>query len=170
MYQRCYLSSDLKRTLIAAMDPAVTENDIMAYIHEARLQVRTRKDAEVLQKFQTAIQLAKDASEIDSRLFKERMQSIDSILSRNTPFDKLVNVAKQYQDSGIPIPKDLLAKIDQASIDAKTDRNQQRGVWDAEEQREKEETTTAKALYKEVRSDLGLPPLPGTEGTPKQEK
>lgn len=44
------------------MDPAATEADVMAYIRDARLQVRTEKDAEVLQNFQTCVQLAEDAS------------------------------------------------------------------------------------------------------------
>jgi hypothetical protein len=62
LYQRRYLSSDIKPTLKAAMDPAATEADVMAYIRDARLQVRTEKDAEVLQNFQTCVQLAEDAS------------------------------------------------------------------------------------------------------------
>jgi hypothetical protein len=160
LYQRRYLSSDLKRTLIAAMDPAVTENDIVAYLHDARLQVRTRKDAEILQKFETTIQFAKDASEINNRLFNERMKSIDDMTSRNTHFDKLVAIAQDYQKSGIVIPKDLLAQIHQARIDDKAEHDQQRSRWDADEQRAKDEATGAKKLYGEVRSELGLPPVP----------
>jgi hypothetical protein len=61
LYQRRYLSSDIKRTLKAAVDPAATEADVMAYIRDARLQVHTEKDAEVLQNFETCVQLKMQA-------------------------------------------------------------------------------------------------------------
>ena len=45
LYQRHYLSSGMKRTLTAAMDPSATESDIRTYIRDARLQVHTSRDA-----------------------------------------------------------------------------------------------------------------------------
>jgi hypothetical protein len=73
LYQRHHLSSDIKRTLTAAMDPSASEADVLTYIRDARLQVHTKKDADLSQKFQTCVQLAKDSSEINSRLFRETM-------------------------------------------------------------------------------------------------
>jgi hypothetical protein len=71
LYQRHYLSSDIRRSLTAAMDPTATESDVLTYIRDARLQVRTERDRETLEKFETCVQLAKDASEIDQRLWKQ---------------------------------------------------------------------------------------------------
>lgn len=62
-YHNRHLSSELKRTLIASLDSSASEDDIHAYLREARLQVRTRKDAEVLQKFETAVEFAEKSAE-----------------------------------------------------------------------------------------------------------
>lgn len=53
------------------MVPAATEGDVLTYTRDARLQLHTERDAEILEKFETCVQLAKDASEIDQRLWKQ---------------------------------------------------------------------------------------------------
>jgi len=53
------------------MDPAATEGDVLTYIRDARLQLHTERDAEILEKSETCLQLARDASEIDQRLWKQ---------------------------------------------------------------------------------------------------
>jgi hypothetical protein len=119
LYQRHYLSSDMKRTLTAAMDQTASENDIEAYIREARLQVHTGRDTAILEKFETCVQLGKDASEIERRLWKDIL------------------------DFSPGHPRSELHKQ----------------IYDAESKRAKDETHTAQNLYKEVRAELGLPPL-----------
>ena len=54
LYETRHLSSDLKRTLTAATDEHATEADLRSYFHDARLQVHTKKDEEILQKFEKA--------------------------------------------------------------------------------------------------------------------
>jgi len=159
LYQRRYISSDLKRTLLAAMDPTTSESDILVYIRDARLQVRTRKDAEILQKFQTCVQLGRDSSEINSRLMKEYFEDLGSMVSQNSSFNKLVALRSEYWAAHLPVPKDLLTRMDQAIADEKARQKRQKETWEAEEKRAKEEQATAQKLYKEVRAELGLPPL-----------
>jgi len=57
-YDRHHLSADLKQTLIEASYPSNTFDQIDTYLHEARLQVHTRKDQEVYGKFFQAVRLA----------------------------------------------------------------------------------------------------------------
>jgi hypothetical protein len=159
LYQRRYMSSDLKRTLLVAMDPTASESDILVYIRDARLQVLTRKDAEVLQKLQTCVQLGRDSSEVNSRLTKEYFEALGSMVPRNSPFDKLVALRSEYWAAHLPVPKDLLTRMDQAMAGEKARQKRQKETWEAEEKRAKEEQATAQKLYKEVRAELGLPPL-----------
>jgi len=65
LYQN-HLSSDLKRTLIAGVDPNANEADVHVYIRDARLQVRTKKDQTTFDKLVRVMQLAKDASDMRS--------------------------------------------------------------------------------------------------------
>jgi hypothetical protein len=161
LYQRRYLSSNMKRTLTAAMDPSATESDIRTYIRDARLQIHTRKDAEILQKFQTVVQLAKNSTETNTRLFNEAMHSLGSYREDYSTFDKLVELRSEYWRSHIPVPKSLQAQMDQALADVKARHKQELEIHDAEQKRADDEGNIAKKLYGELRSELGVPPLPG---------
>jgi hypothetical protein len=132
LYQRRYLSSDMKRTLTAAMDPAASENDVVTYIRDARLQVHTERDIAILEKFETCMQLAKDASEIEQRLWKETLDSLSALGSRSE--------YRWPEKQAYDLKLEKLAK---------------------------DEAGTAQKLYKEVRAELGLPPLPSVEARPK---
>jgi capsule polysaccharide export protein KpsE/RkpR len=123
LYQWRYLSSDIKRTLTAAMDPLASENDVMAYVRDARLQVHTQKDAEILEKVETCTFSAKDASEIEARLLKQ-----------------LTN-----------------------QLWASKGRQQEKQLYNVAEKRAKDEERTAQGLSRELRAELGLPPLPNAE-------
>jgi len=155
LYQRRYLSPDLKRTLTAALDPSATEGDILVYIRDARLQVRTNKDAEVLQKFQTCIRLAKDASELNNQVFQETLSSIGDGL-------KCIGLPHSTQRE-----IDDILRCDKEQL-AETKRKQE--LHSAMDARAKSEGSAAKTLYGEVRMELGLRPLPATEQTSKGAK
>jgi hypothetical protein len=60
-YERHYISSDIRRILTAAMDPNVTKADVHAYLREARLKVGTQKDAQLLQSFESALNIFQEA-------------------------------------------------------------------------------------------------------------
>jgi hypothetical protein len=163
-----YLSSDLKRTLTAAMDDTSTQSDLAEYIRIARLQVRTGRDAGVLKKFQQSFQLAKDSSEIQSRHFSEALKSIGSISSRDSNVDKLIDIQSEYLKSRIPVPKSLTDQIEQAIKDEKEQRKRDEEINDMEDKRAEDERKQARALYIEVRGILGLPPLQNVDT--KQDK
>lgn len=59
-YDRHHLSTDLKQTLVEAAYPSNTFDQIDAYLHEARLQIRTQKDREVYGKFYEAVRIAEN--------------------------------------------------------------------------------------------------------------
>jgi len=62
-YQR-HISAEVKRTLTAAMDTSATVAEDLEYINNARLQARTRKDSEVIQRFEKAVRYAQIADEL----------------------------------------------------------------------------------------------------------
>ncbi len=61
-----HLSGDLRRTLVAAADPSCSEIDLRAYIRDAQLQVRTKKDRIALADFENAVDLTFDYEQQDS--------------------------------------------------------------------------------------------------------
>lgn len=160
LYETRHLSSDLKRTLTAATDEHATEADLRSYFHDARLQVHTKKDEEVLQKFEKAAQLAANSTEISGQVFHAQLRSIGDLSSGYEEFNRLIELRSQYWQAHVPVPKDLRPRIDKALADAKARKQQEQELQDSEMKRAESEQATAKALYNEVRSELGLPPLP----------
>jgi hypothetical protein len=71
-----HLSSTLKRTLLASMDSSASENDIRSYLRDARLQVRTQKDAVVLQELEDAVNCADKSADTAVRLKVEQNQLV----------------------------------------------------------------------------------------------
>jgi len=62
------LSADLKQTLLAAADPTSTDADVRSYIRSARVQVRTQKDHTVFDKLVKFVELIDDARKQDTLL------------------------------------------------------------------------------------------------------
>jgi hypothetical protein len=83
-------------------------------------------------------------------------------------FNKLVELRSEYWKSHIAVPKTLQTQIGQALEDIKTRHKQEQQEYDFEKARAKAEEDTAKKLYNEVRSELGLPLLPGSNQPSKQ--
>ena len=162
LYERHYLSSGLKRTLTAAMDASALENDVMTYLRDARLQVNTTRDAEVLEQLETCIQLAKDSREISDRHLNRAMQSLSNTTDELRTFNSLVDLRSKYWGAHMPVPKNLQALIDEEAQNIKTRRKQDEELYAIEEKRASDESNTANRLYKEVRAELGLTPLPAT--------
>jgi hypothetical protein len=78
LYQR-HLSSDLKRTLVAAMDPHCSVADVQQYLHAARPLVRTKRDAEVLAQMEHAFELDLDAQQTAQFLQQNPLPKLDQI-------------------------------------------------------------------------------------------
>jgi hypothetical protein len=147
-----HLSADLKRTLIASMDPSVTIDDLHVYLRDARLQVRTDKDKEVPEKFQTSVRLLEDSKEICNRQDKE----IHALVSGNGPYTRVVLLIMRYYKAHLNPPKELLAQYEN---DQKREQHREM-IWDLEQKRSAEEERAGKKLNAEVRESLGLPDLP----------
>jgi sRNA-binding carbon storage regulator CsrA len=164
-YEWHYLSSDFKRTLTAAMDFSASNGDVATYMRDARLQVRTQRDAQVLQKFENCVQFAKDAAEINDRHFKQVMQSLDTTVSGTSYVRKLVDIESDYVRLHVAVPQTLRAEIHKAIEDEKAERKRDEDIYQLEEQREKQESLVSQEYYKELRVDLGLPALPSAPKT-----
>jgi hypothetical protein len=151
LYDNHHLSSDLKHTLRAAMDPNTSVADDRIYIRDARLQVRTKLDAQVLAKVER-LEAITDADAERSRLVLNRQQN----LGKSETVNRLVATARGYRAHGLPVPKSLSDDIDQA-IDEDAEKTKELMTWaDREEAKDHAETNK---LYPEVLSDLGLPPV-----------
>jgi hypothetical protein len=158
-YEWRHLSSDLKRTLTAAMDPSATLGDIATYIRDGRLQVRTERDAQVIQKFEKCIQFLRDSGDIQARHYKQLMSSLDALSSRNTYVDKLIYMQSEYVRSHRPIPESLRSELNRAVAEEQARKKQDDELYEAEERRAKQESADSEQFYKELRVDLDLPPI-----------
>jgi len=103
---------------------------------------------------------------INDRLFKDTMRSLESLTSRGeyTHFDALVKLRSEYWSSHIPVLREPQARMDRAFADVQARHKQEKEMNEAEEKRAKDESDTAKKLFKAVRSELGLPPPPEAPG------
>jgi len=163
MYQRYYLSSDLRRTLTAAMDESATEADIQSYLRTARLQIRTKKDTNTVRDFEECLALAKDAAEISRRHWKESLESIAAsgpYGKEYKHYDDLIDTVKRYWSAGRETPKELSAEIHQESQRIKTEREQKEKRYKSEEETGKQESAKALSLLNGVRATLKMPPIP----------
>lgn len=155
-YEQHHISSDLKRTILAALDSHSTENDFHVYMREARLQVRTRRDAIVLAKLENAAELANSSAEIWVRQYRE---SLDSLRNPKTPSSrKLEDIKRQYRQSHIAVPKSIEDHIQEAYRQEKAEWEQEKQTHYSEANRAKTESETAQKLLQEVRVAVGSPP------------
>jgi hypothetical protein len=161
VYDNIHISSDLKRVLIAANDKLNSDADIKAYVHQAKPLIKTKRDQEVEGKFQEAVSLAESSTEISNRLMEETLSSISEKTDEcDKSFYDLIDLENRYRADGIRVPQDLVDEIHQANKEVKPcieRRDQQR---EADEKAAKEQLKQARKLLGEVRSELGLPPLP----------
>jgi putative alpha-1,2-mannosidase len=164
-YQWHYLSTDLSRALTAAMDPAGNEKDVDGYLHDARLLVRTKRDATVLHKFETFFAEAKDANETKNRRFREVLQSLDdTVRGKDYEFyHQLDAIRSSYRQMHVAVPKTLQDQMTAELKEIPIRQKEKKESGDAEDRRADREQAHAQQLLKELRSDLGMPPLP----TPK---
>lgn len=153
-----YLSPELKRTLTAAMDTSATENDISAYLRDARLQVRTRKDAEILQEFETAVWYSGKTSvpqyDLDKLLDDESSASYDHL-----HYLKAVTACIRIRCSD---SSTLHTEVENYREDENRDSNQlklDKKYVDDDTKRAENARITSLKLFQEVRADMGLPPM-----------
>ncbi len=155
LYQR-HLSSDLKREIIACFDPSGTDNDAQRYIHDARLLVRTRKDAEVLSKLERAADMARHSGAVRQGHLSQTQEDITAMIMGTDNTSKLIKIRSEYLQRHAGVPQELENSIrdSMASDKEATARGEQEWKDAVEEGKQ------ALKLAQEVRADVGLPPLP----------
>jgi len=151
IYQTHHLSSDLKRTLTAAMDPHNMNIDVQGYLHDAELQIRTKRDAEVVAKF-------KEIQQIDLREKLRHQKLMDRMRDMNQePLDNLMRLEESYRQKHMPVPQDLKDTIDQATKSWK-DGLAERKYQDSREYREAaDDEANREELVAQICADLGCP-------------
>ena len=179
------LSADLKQTLLASADPTSTTADVRVYIRTARVQIRTKKDREVFDKLVRYVELLDDADKQDAYLHSvtyafEDCAEYAAMDSENPNFDKSLTTLDIPLSEEESINKTVAnAKAVFSAVHSKltgdTGGTQGYAIRHAEcnvehalnlltaknegeaRQQAKEDRSSAKLLYAEFRSDLGLP-------------
>jgi hypothetical protein len=150
LYQR-HLSSDLRRTLIAAADPTASDADLQAYLHRARLQVRTERDAEIFGKIATAVQL-NDTVRKQVLLNAQRMVDIASRdLNENSACRQMLRLGvKEMMSSRAQVLREQCEK--QQAVEKAEQESEQ-----AQQATYQKEMDRARTLFRDFRNELGLP-------------
>jgi hypothetical protein len=155
LYQR-HLSSDLKRILVAAMDPHCSVADVQQYLHAARPLVRTKRDWDVLAQTQKAFEMAVDAQQTSDEYLQYLQQTLDDGVTRQSAFWKLEQIEEQYRSEGLRVPADLKAQEAEALKEEKRESDE----WKQRDNDADREQAEAGKLFNQVRADIGMPPLP----------
>jgi hypothetical protein len=143
LYQEHYLSPEIKAALIAGLDPASNVDDLMTSLSDIRRRARTRKDVEIVEKFQRATELTVESSHMGTRTLNEAMESVAPADPGAAP-STISGLADQQAEQAAP-SIDLEAQAGQAPADARKEKKQA-----------DDEARTAKKLYAEIRAELGV--------------
>ena len=147
-------SAQFKRTILAMLDPTAKPSDIMAYLREARLAVRTRKDSDILAKTEMATVLAGRADELNDQV----MKSIAGGPYRFTgDFYRTVKIASEYQRSGLVVPSDLKRELVQEGAEARRKRAEYSKQVDADIEEQQHDWMEVVQVLNQVRTDLRVP-------------
>lgn len=149
LYQR-HLSSNLKRTLVAAMDPHCSIADVQQYLHAARPLVRTKRDAEVLAQTQKAFEMAVAAQQTMDEYRQYTLRNLNDTLQDAT------NKLEEYQGMSAAQVKEAIKEDEQIEKEKK----QLSDEWDRDNDDAVKEQAEAGKLFNQVRAELGMPPLP----------
>jgi hypothetical protein len=154
LYER-HLSSNLKRTLVAALDQSATDADILVYVREARLQVRTEKDKATLSKLEKMLQLAQDAQEIEQRHWQKLTQRQEEMTMALGPYGDKSNYPCWMIEKVTGAAKESFRKACQDQVEKN---NAEEKAMNDENQTAQKARDNAQKLNGELHADLGLPP------------
>ncbi len=165
-YQWHHLSAELKRSLTAALDQSASRDDVRVYNRDARLQVRTQRDATVLAHFERLVSLSDALQEGHVRKDREWRDSLSSMASGGhgkeyAQFDELIKLRSQYWERHLKPPASLDKDLREALDQAKQQIDQQKRDEDAADKLLADQEAAAKQLYGEMRRDLSLPAVTG---------
>ncbi len=156
-YDHHHLTSDLKRTLQAALDPDTTDADAAAYLRQAHLQVRTKLDAEVEGRFQQAVTLAMSAAARQQRFMTWLQEQ-----GQEDPAESLVRTEVAYRNAGLPVPINIKAAAEKEMADWKDRLAQEKKEQEEDDREHSKEEALTKKLVAQLWIDLDRPEaLPG---------
>jgi len=85
---QAHVSSDLRKTLTAALDPTTRVGDIRTYQRKARLDVHTKKDRDLDAKFERLVALTEENCDADEASMKsERKAAVESLAAADVDRD-----------------------------------------------------------------------------------
>jgi hypothetical protein len=154
-FDRTHLSSGLRQTLAAAVDPSSTDSDVLMDLRNARLQIHTTRDAEVEARLERAVQLTQSAAQAS-----QRTNSSATGTSADRNLDKYLALERQYKRTNKEVPQSLKDYIQRATQEEQKAQSKPDATEELDQQVSQEDSAQAAQLFQQLRADLGLPPLP----------
>ncbi len=156
-YNLRHLSSGVKLSLAAAMNPSNTDADIATYLHEARIEVVTRRDAEEVRLLERLIDISQFQAD-HYHAFLLMMSGDDEAGKAERSFKFVTHLEAQYREQGTPIPDNLRRERKQSLEDWKHAIAQRREQQKADQRRLVEEECEANRIIEQLQADLKLLP------------
>ena len=101
----------------------------------------------------------RSCQETRNRQWQETLQSMREMGSKNTPADRLSEVAENYRRNGLAVPKQLYEQIQAAYKNQIEEIKSKQELDKLDSKIADQEEAFAKQLIGEVRAELGLPHL-----------
>lgn len=143
MYER-HLTGDFKRDMIAASDTEESLIEMDSYLHQARLDMRTKRDRELLERFEKAKRLMETASEAGSRVLIE----MNGLQDQAKAVQADLSQQRKVEDS---------ASVDLKANIMKEEFKKRLAGYMAEGEVSKTQMRDALNAFKIIRIELGLP-------------
>ena len=154
-YDHHHLSSGVRLTLAAAMNPGNTDAEIASYMHEARIEVATHRDTEEVRLLERLIDISQFQAD-HYRAFLLMMSGDDETGKAERSYEFVNQVEAQYREQGTPIPDNLRREHKQRLEDWKQAIAQRTEQQEADQRRLNEEESEANRIIERLRVDLKL--------------
>jgi hypothetical protein len=152
-YDHTHISSSLRESLTAAVNPATTQSDILMDLTNAQTQIHTTRDTEVESMLQRAVLLAQSAEAASQRTSPHGK-------GNSAELDKYLALERQYKRKGMAVPQSLKDYIQQATQEEKKAQKQPDATEQLNQKAAQDDSAEALQLFQQLRAALGLPPLP----------
>jgi hypothetical protein len=140
-YEADFLSPDIKSMLVSAMDQSMSLDLVQSTLRDAQYRARTDRDAEVVDKFERAVQLTVEADQIRSGIMDQAAGSQPTSTEHGSDMNTMLDEQLAHTSNST----DLQTQTGQLSSDQANKR-----AADLEE-------AAAQKLYAELRVELGMP-------------
>lgn len=145
-YNHSYLSGDLRRTLVAAVDPQDSNNDVLIYLRIARLQVKTQRDQTLFDKLKKMVFLSQEADKLNKEWWDNSLDTNTDYACRELEYAYYASESEKAR-----LRKICINEIDEDKLISELNKT----LLSKQEVDEKQ----IKQIYTELRSDLDLEPV-----------